>query len=534
MPSSSPRGKNWISDQIKRITARSDIKSVLDVGTGEGTYLKKFKSLTPNAQWNGIEIWQPYVEKYKLIDLYDRLVNQDARSVDYSQFNSVDLAFAGDVLEHMTKDESISLVDQILKQSKCLFISIPIIHMPQGEYDGNPYEKHIKDDWSDSEVRETFSADLINYSVDNEIGVYLLSRDTEFIANYRKLKVAIYTICKNEEKFVEKWLSSNQEADYRLVCDTGSTDNTVDLLKVADVNVVSIKVLPWRFDVARGTALNLLPIDIDVCIWQDFDEELLPGWRQALESNWNPGTTTANHRYRNNDGNWQWHSKIHARHNCHWIGAVHETLQWSIPEQISWIPELYLDEHQDTTKSRKSYLHLLEKKVSEGDKNWRTYAFLAGEYQGAGLLDKGIEFRIKSYEACDDGEVVKSYAARHIAQCYWDLGKADLAERWFKIATDHGTEREAWFKLSEFYYNTKRWEECFISAKKCLNTQVKRDGFTFDGRAWGLVPYDFAALAAYYIGLYPAAVEFGEKALTFAPDDQRLQDNLKFYKEKVQ
>ena len=39
-------------------------------------------------------------------------------------------------------------------------------------------------------------------------------------------KICVYAICKNEEKFVDKWLESMSEADYIVVLDTGSTDNT--------------------------------------------------------------------------------------------------------------------------------------------------------------------------------------------------------------------------------------------------------------------------------------------------------------------
>lgn len=46
-----------------------------------------------------------------------------------------------------------------------------------------------------------------------------------------KMKIAVYAICKNEEKFVESWLDSMQEADYICVLDTGSTDKTMELLK---------------------------------------------------------------------------------------------------------------------------------------------------------------------------------------------------------------------------------------------------------------------------------------------------------------
>ena len=45
------------------------------------------------------------------------------------------------------------------------------------------------------------------------------------------MKVAVYSISKNEEQFVERWAESAKEADMILLADTGSTDNTVQLAK---------------------------------------------------------------------------------------------------------------------------------------------------------------------------------------------------------------------------------------------------------------------------------------------------------------
>ena len=46
-----------------------------------------------------------------------------------------------------------------------------------------------------------------------------------------KLKVVVYAISKNEEKFINRWYNSVKEADQVYVLDTGSKDNTVELKK---------------------------------------------------------------------------------------------------------------------------------------------------------------------------------------------------------------------------------------------------------------------------------------------------------------
>lgn len=350
------------------------------------------------------------------------------------------------------------------------------------------------------------------------------------LADY-KPKIAVYTIAKNEEKFVDRWANSNKEADLRLVCDTGSTDQTIEKLKSHNVQVQSICVLPWRFDTARSTALNLLPADIDICIWQDLDEELHSGWRGLLEQHWYPGIDIINHRFRHNGGNWIWHSKIHTRHGCWWTGAVHETLRWNKQACEIYIDELRLDEHQDVGKSRGSYLPLLLKKIREGDQNWRTRYFLSDEYHRSGDLQQAIITRKESYDLCDEGSDVKAYTARNLARLYVKISDKDNAMRWFKIATDHSNQRENWYALCNYYHQLQDWDSSFICAKRALSDNTPRQGFTYESDAWNSKIYDLAALSSFYLGIKKQAIEWGRRAVELNPNDQRLKKNLEYYEE---
>ena len=107
----------------------------------------------------------------------------------------------------------------------------------------------------------------------------------------KQLKIAVYAISKNEEKFVERFCASAKDADLILIADTGSTDKTVELARSLGVTVYEISVLPWRFDKAKDTALNLVPADVDVCISLDLDEIMEPGWRKEIERVWQEDTT---------------------------------------------------------------------------------------------------------------------------------------------------------------------------------------------------------------------------------------------------
>ena len=112
-----------------------------------------------------------------------------------------------------------------------------------------------------------------------------------------KYKVIVYAISKNEEKFVERWVNSMNEADKIYVLDTGSTDQTVEKLKELGVIVKTKTFNPWRFDVARNFSLDMLPLDTDICVCTDLDEVFEPGWRKKLEEAWKKDTTRAKYNY---------------------------------------------------------------------------------------------------------------------------------------------------------------------------------------------------------------------------------------------
>jgi glycosyltransferase involved in cell wall biosynthesis len=51
------------------------------------------------------------------------------------------------------------------------------------------------------------------------------------------VKIAVYTITKNEEKFIQKWYESAKDADYLVILDTGSSDDTVKIAESLGISV---------------------------------------------------------------------------------------------------------------------------------------------------------------------------------------------------------------------------------------------------------------------------------------------------------
>lgn len=344
------------------------------------------------------------------------------------------------------------------------------------------------------------------------------------------MKIAVYTIALNEEQFVERWYNANKEADYLLIADTGSTDNTVEKAKALGINVVSISIKPWRFDDARNTALALLPDDIDYCISVDMDEMLMPGWRPIMET-----ATTTRPRYLYT---WSWQPNgkpgvqfagdhIHKRHNYRWRHPVHESLY---PDRIQETQEqlaLEIHHHPDNTKSRGQYLPLLALAVEEdpmGDRNAYYYArelFFHQQYDKAKEAFKNF---LALPTATWDAE--RSAAYRNMANCC----AGDERVQWLVKAHEECPRlREPLVELANYYYKEQSWDKVLEYAEKALAITEKPLEYLNEPWAWNFWPWDLAAIAAYNLGIKDKALEYGQKASALDSSDARLQSNLVFY-----
>lgn len=151
MGTSHPETKPWVIERILRAQARR----VLDVGAGAGNWLDCLRGAGYTGTVDAVEVWQPYVSTYRLWERYDLVLQQDARTIDPRTFAAYDCVIFGDVLEHMTKAEAVALWDAAAAAQHTA-IAIPIVPYCQGHLNGNPYETHVKDDWSHDEVLATF------------------------------------------------------------------------------------------------------------------------------------------------------------------------------------------------------------------------------------------------------------------------------------------------------------------------------------------------------------------------------------------
>lgn len=345
------------------------------------------------------------------------------------------------------------------------------------------------------------------------------------------MKIAVYAISKNEEQFVSRFCKSAELADYIVIADTGSTDNTIETAKNCGAIVHSICVRPWRFDKARDAALALVPADADICISLDLDEILEDGWRDEIERVWQPDTTRLRYKFDWGQGISFFYEKIHHRFGYHWHHPCHE---YPVPDKRTteiWAHTdmLLVSHYPDPTKSRGQYLDLLDLAVKEDPRCPRNAFYYARELTFYGKwLDSvhALNKYLEMPEATWPNE--RCYAMRLLGKTYDALGQD--GRDWYKKACKEAPNtREPWVELAQSCYAKHDWNECYESVMKALEIKDKTLVYTMNPDVWEALPHDLAAISAYHLEKYDIAIEQGKIALEFDSNNERLKNNLTFY-----
>lgn len=154
MPYSYGYYKNEIREHfLKNIDIDSKI---LDVGPGSGTYCKL---LSPEYKMDALEIWEPYVEMFKLKDSYQNVIIGDVKNFDMSEYDYIIL---GDIIEHLSVEDALEVLKSI--SDKKYLVAVPYL-FEQGEEFGNIHETHLQPDLTEEVMIQRYGLNMI-YSND--------------------------------------------------------------------------------------------------------------------------------------------------------------------------------------------------------------------------------------------------------------------------------------------------------------------------------------------------------------------------------
>ncbi|HEY4798286.1 MAG TPA: methyltransferase domain-containing protein [Bacteroidia bacterium] len=128
-------------------------ESLLDVACGSDSPVKYFSGNIKKTV--GIDLFQPSIDRSKAKGIHKEYHLMNALDI-VSKFGerSFDCVVASDLIEHLTKEDGIKLIEAMEKVAKKkVVIYTPNGFLEQREYDGNKYQVHISG-WEIDEMQK--------------------------------------------------------------------------------------------------------------------------------------------------------------------------------------------------------------------------------------------------------------------------------------------------------------------------------------------------------------------------------------------
>lgn len=217
-----------------------------------------------------------------------------------------------------------------------------------------------------------------------------------------KMNITLYAICKNEEKNVEKFIQNSKKFSHTIVVDTGSTDNTVALLREAGIEVHEHSQSEKEFDFSQARNQALSYVKTDWAFSLDFNEDISDFYPEGIDIIADEFTTFKHLRFDIIDDNEpiqsnEVHVRFHRTKNYIWRNAVHEIPEF-VPTEL-FLNEIAVDTTIKITKTfHKSvckqlfYLSICEREYERDNTNWYYLWFIFHHYESVKNHEKCLEY----------------------------------------------------------------------------------------------------------------------------------------------
>jgi tetratricopeptide (TPR) repeat protein len=352
-------------------------------------------------------------------------------------------------------------------------------------------------------------------------------------------------IVKNESKIITRLLESVLPIiDCYCVCDTGSTDDTVDMIK----NFFEKKNIPGKvfvepfknFSHNRNVALNnclgmsdfVLLLDADMCLQiNKFDKKQLNEYDSFCILQGNDSFYYYNSRIVRNNGLYDYAGVTHE-----YINLPPNNRNKNISRDELFILDIG-DGGSKTDKFERD-IRLLLDGIKEEPKNQRYYFYLANSYHDIGRYGEAINIYKKRIEFGGWKEEVW-YSYYRIGLCYKYMNRINDAICYWMEGFDFYPERlEGLYEIIRHYRVLSKYKLAFVFyniAKNVLsNSENNIDNYLFLHKDIysSKIYYEYTIIAS-WVGIQNINDE-AIKVFNYSKDNNEIQNlyqNMKFYKD---
>jgi glycosyltransferase involved in cell wall biosynthesis len=334
-----------------------------------------------------------------------------------------------------------------------------------------------------------------------------------------KETICLNMIVKNEAPVIERCLASVKDhIDYWVICDTGSTDGTQEIIREFLKDIPGeLHECPWKnFEHNRNEALNYAKGKADYLLMIDADEELA-----FIDSEGFPPLEldcySAVVKEVNNNVSYNRFLLIKNSCNWRWKGVVHETLecdQFSLGRLANVVN---LSRTEDGARSRDPQKYLkdalvLEEALKTEPNNSRYYFYLGQSYLNAKEYEKSWKAYHKRSEMGDPQEEVfwSLYVCGYLEEL---LGRSPI-KSYLKAYMGRPHRAEPLYRLVEHYQRNDMPLLAFLVAQHGLSIPYpEQDSFFVEPwiYKWGMAAK--MAESAGQLGDFKFASDIFEKIL---------------------
>jgi ADP-heptose:LPS heptosyltransferase/glycosyltransferase involved in cell wall biosynthesis len=320
--------------------------------------------------------------------------------------------------------------------------------------------------------------------------------------------ICLGMIVKNEALNIKKTLESVKSIlDYWVISDTGSTDNTIEIIKetLKDIpgELIQSKFVDFgtnRSEVARiakDKADYTLMLDADFLITLDnFDKSSLIADQYDVKIKW-LDTIFYNSFLLSNRLDWKSVGVVHE----YWSAEGIQTRAKAVGISIDH------DRHGNPRPKGLHDLALLLQGVKDEPNNARYYFYLANTYRDVGEYQKAID---TFYTRIKMGGWIEEvfYSLYQIGYCYELMNEVTKAKVAYLRAWEFRPSRaEPLYKLAKLCRTYKEYHQSYLFASKGLEIPISSDTIFVDSATYNYGLRFEKSIAAYWLGKYEESIE---------------------------
>jgi len=364
-------------------------------------------------------------------------------------------------------------------------------------------------------------------------------------------KICLNMIVKDESHVIGRALQSALPwVHAAVISDTGSTDNTIEVIKsynTSDIPVVVEQDAWVDFATNRNKALcHAKRYDCSVAVILDADDVMVfdgdfrwPGYYDMTKCSM---VEVVHHTIRHRRPAVIRLTQDPSCDDVGWHGVLHEyydCTEWTRPKDLKGVHIRVIGggaRHKDPEKYAKDAA-LLEKVLGEHPDDTRAMFYLAQSYRDAQQLDKALAAYQRRAAAATHGNLEEVYLSLYAIAYYGQYSSGEEArEAFLRAHRQDPTRHEPLYYVARRHRVDGQFFYCYLMTRYALNIKPRRDAQFFEPwiSDWGL--NDELAVCAYNVGKYDESRAASEAALQFPLEphvETRVRQNLAAARQKL-